>query len=109
MEAFYTGLALLGIIAAYLVFGNLDKEKPVKKVMKDAATFMFGFALAWAGLFFAQYLVIWYGNIPHETIFFTKRMDHSFYSKFQLIRCALYRLGNAYNYWLSSLSLRNLF
>jgi hypothetical protein len=81
MEAFYTGLALLGIIAAYSIIRNSDKDGIVIKVMKDSATFMFGFALAWAGLFFAQYLVIWYGNIPHETAFFTKRMDHTFYSK----------------------------
>lgn len=77
MEAFYTGLALLGIIAAYLLKHSGDNSVAVSKVMKDAALFMFGFALAWAGLFYAQYLVIWYGNLPGETGFFTKRMHHS--------------------------------
>jgi hypothetical protein len=80
MEAFYGGLALLGIISAFLIFSGSTTGKGVTKVLKDSATFIFGFALAWAGLFFAQYLVIWYGNLPFETSFFTKRMNSAPYS-----------------------------
>ena len=42
--------------------------------MRDA-TLMLGFSLLWAGLFFAQYLTIWYGNIPEEVGFIYRRVS----------------------------------
>ena len=42
----------------------------------DTATLLFGFALFWGGLFFAQYLTIWYGNLPEEVAYFTGRFRH---------------------------------
>jgi hypothetical protein len=38
---------------------------------------MFGFSLMWAGLFFAQFLTIWYGNLPEEVGFLAKRLSAS--------------------------------
>ncbi|GAB4380816.1 MAG: hypothetical protein Kow0042_31160 [Calditrichia bacterium] len=85
MEAFFTGLALLSIVSAYFLRKGWGNKADITKVLRDAATFMFGFALAWAGLFYAQYLVIWYGNIPFETNFFVKRLSQpSFHGLFYL-------------------------
>jgi hypothetical protein len=81
MESFYAGLAIAGIIAAYLLGVNKGIQKGLQKVMQDAAVFMFGFALAWAGLYYGQFLVIWYGNIPWETSYFAVRMVHSPYKE----------------------------
>ena len=39
----------------------------------DLAKLLFGFALFWAGQVFAQYLTIWYGNIPEEVSYLFKR------------------------------------
>lgn len=39
---------------------------------------MMGFALFWAGLFYSQYLVIWYGNLPEEVSFIAKRENVSY-------------------------------
>ncbi len=77
MESFYSGLALGGILAAILLYKQVEKDPKLSKVMRDMAIFMFGFSLAWAGLYYGQFLVIWYGNIPWETSFFAVRMDHS--------------------------------
>jgi len=77
MESFFAGLAIAAIISAYLMNKNPDQSKALSKVMRDSAQFIFGFALAWAGLYYGQFLVIWYGNIPWETSFFAVRMDHS--------------------------------
>lgn len=33
----------------------------------DLGKLTFGFTVVWGYLFFAQYQVIWYGNLPHET------------------------------------------
>jgi hypothetical protein len=81
MESFYAGLAIAGIIAAFRLHENKENEQDLKKVLQDSAVFMFGFALAWAGLYYGQFLVIWYGNIPWETSYFVVRMDHSPYKE----------------------------
>ncbi|MBN2365602.1 MAG: hypothetical protein EH225_06360 [Calditrichaeota bacterium] len=75
LESFYAGLAISAIIAAFKLLKNNSED--IRKVMRDSALFMFGIALAWAGLFYGQYLVIWYGNIPWETNYFSVRMSHS--------------------------------
>jgi hypothetical protein len=40
----------------------------------DVGKLCFGFTAFWGYITFAQYLVIWYGNIPEETHFFTQRL-----------------------------------
>lgn len=81
VESFYTGLAIACLICAYLIVNNIQNAATVKPVMRDSATFMFGFALFWAGLFYAQFLVIWYGNLPEETSFMVRRMHLSPYQE----------------------------
>jgi hypothetical protein len=39
----------------------------------DLGKLCFGFTAFWGYITFAQYLVIWYGNVPEETHFFTLR------------------------------------
>ncbi|MEJ2636042.1 MAG: hypothetical protein P8184_12215 [Calditrichia bacterium] len=79
MEAFYTGLVIAALIAAYYLRKEVEDPVSMSKVLRDTAVFTFGFALAWAGLFYAQFLVIWYGNIPEETSYLVIRMHHSPY------------------------------
>ena len=38
-----------------------------KMTYHDLGKLTFGFTVVWGYLFFAQYQVIWYGNLPHET------------------------------------------
>jgi hypothetical protein len=42
----------------------------------DVGKLCFAFTAFWGYLTFAQYLVIWYGNMPEETHFFTLRLTH---------------------------------
>jgi hypothetical protein len=70
VECFYAGLVLVGIIC----FAR-ERHRPGSNgtVVYDGASLFFGFALFWGGLTFAQYLTIWYGNIPEEVRYFTLR------------------------------------
>jgi hypothetical protein len=68
VEAFYAGLAVAAFAAARLA---------TRERLNDAATLLFAFSLLWAGQFFAQYLVIWYGNLPHEVEFLARRVLHA--------------------------------
>lgn len=75
IEAIYLGLATAAIFCLFLLRKPaLENPDQAKKTLKDVATFIFGFSLFWAGMFFAQFLTIWYGNIPEEVMFTTKRM-----------------------------------
>ncbi len=49
----------------------LDRGKRLRKPLPDTvfnyiAQMMLGFTILWTYLFFAQYLTIWYGNLPEE-------------------------------------------
>jgi hypothetical protein len=42
--------------------------------LHDLGKLMFGFATLWAYLWFSQYLLIWYSNIPEETVYYVTRL-----------------------------------
>jgi len=41
----------------------------------DLAKFMFGFSVFWTYLWFAQFMLIWYANIPEEGTYFAMRFN----------------------------------
>ena len=41
--------------------------------------FMFGFSVFWTYLWFSQFMLIWYANIPEETHYFSIRFDRPFF------------------------------
>ena len=42
----------------------------------DMGKYMFGLSIFWAYLWFSQYMLIWYANIPEETIYFYERLKY---------------------------------
>jgi hypothetical protein len=48
--------------------------------LHDAAKIMFGLVIFWAYIGFAQYFLIWYGNVPEETQFYLLRRNGSWYA-----------------------------
>ncbi|QVY64677.1 quinol:cytochrome C oxidoreductase [Polaribacter sp. Q13] len=41
----------------------------------DLAKYMFGFSIFWTYLWFAQFMLIWYADIPEETTYFAMRFN----------------------------------
>lgn len=41
----------------------------------DLAKFMFGFSVFWTYLWFSQYMLIWYANIPEEVTYYITRIE----------------------------------
>lgn len=71
---FESGLALTAILtiaaARKGAFGNtFDKAH-----LKDLGTLLFAFTIFWGYIAFAQYMLIWYSNLPEETAFFLSRL-----------------------------------
>ncbi|MBP6623777.1 MAG: quinol:cytochrome C oxidoreductase [Chitinophagaceae bacterium] len=54
----------------------------------DVGKFMFAFSIFWTYLWFSQFMLIWYANIPEETIYFKIRM-HGPYKFFYWINLIL--------------------
>jgi len=48
--------------------------------LQDLAKLLFGFTVFWAYIAFSQYFLIWYANIPEETIYYMKRQVGSWQS-----------------------------
>ncbi|MEM8526669.1 MAG: hypothetical protein AAGG68_18645 [Bacteroidota bacterium] len=43
--------------------------------MHDLGKFMFAFSIFWTYLWFSQFMLIWYGNVGEETVYFKTRRD----------------------------------
>lgn len=43
--------------------------------MHNIVLFLFGFSVFWTYLWFSQFMLIWYGNIPEDTMWFLKRFN----------------------------------
>jgi hypothetical protein len=72
-------LALITLIVVYL------KEAGYLKVVNanhlhDLGKFIFAFSIFWTYIWFSQFLLIYYANIPEETVYFIERMSTSPYS-----------------------------
>lgn len=44
--------------------------------LHDIGKFMFAFSIFWTYLWFAQFMLIWYANLPEEVTYFMLRQDH---------------------------------
>jgi hypothetical protein len=75
--AFWSGLAAMALVATMLrgrLGANNLFTNPV--VLHDMGKIVFAFSVFWVYLLFAQYIVIWYGDLPVETFFIVQRVHH---------------------------------
>ena len=78
IEALYGGFAVSALLYLLLHGRPPAGNAPgTRSDLSDLSILMFGFSLMWAGLFFAQFLTIWYGNIPEEVGFIARRVSAS--------------------------------
>ena len=74
-----SGLAAIALIVIFL------KESGYLKVVNenhlhDMGKFIFGFSIFWTYLWFSQFLLYYYANIPEETIYFFDRLNNDQYA-----------------------------
>jgi len=75
--AFVTGLTVICLFTLYLKSkGYMSAVSD--EVVHDLGKFMFAFSIFWAYIFIAQYLLIWYANLPEEVIYFQMRTSDTF-------------------------------
>lgn len=80
IEALYAGVAMSGLVFFFFYRGKAAEEPIVaRRHLRDIASLMFGFSILWTGLFFAQFLLLWYGNLPEEVGFIAERISTPFW------------------------------
>lgn len=73
----FSGMLASGTALIIIILFILRKMGYMKHVNKehihDLGKYLFGFSIFWTYLWFSQYMLIWYANIPEETIYFYER------------------------------------
>ncbi len=66
-------LAFFAVVAVTLNKNGILNEVITEEHYHDIGKLMFAFMAVWAYFAFSQYLLIWYANIPEETIYYHQR------------------------------------
>lgn len=74
---FVSAVALITLFVIYMKNrGYLELVN--EEHLHDLGKFIFAFSIFWAYLWYSQYLLIWYANMPEETVYFKPRVDGPF-------------------------------
>jgi len=77
-SGFLSGIAMTTLICVLLRNAPGWEGELTKERFHDLGKMLFAFSIFWMYLFFSQYIVIWYGNLPEETQFFELRLGTQF-------------------------------
>jgi len=71
---FVSGITTISMVTLYLKSkGYLENVN--SSHIHDLSKFMFGISVFWTYLWFSQFMLIWYANIPEEVTYFKTRID----------------------------------
>ncbi len=71
---FVSGITVIAMITIYLKSKGYLEDVNDSHI-HDLAKFMFGISIFWTYLWFAQFMLIWYANIPEEVTYFVTRIE----------------------------------
>lgn len=72
-----SGFAFVVLVVMALRSAGLLRDIVNEEHFHDLGKLLFAFTVFWGYIGFSQYFLIWYANIPEETIFFRERMAGS--------------------------------
>lgn len=70
-------IALLSVVSVAMRSAGLLDTLISPEHLHDVGKFLFAFTAFWAYIGFSQFFLIWYGNLPEETIWYKARMEGS--------------------------------
>ncbi|MEZ4804971.1 MAG: quinol:cytochrome C oxidoreductase [Bacteroidia bacterium] len=76
-----SAIAVILLIVLYLK-RNGYLELVTEEHTHDLAKLMFAFSIFWTYLWLSQFLLIWYANIPEESVYFYQRWEAPFIAQF---------------------------
>ena len=73
--AFYHGTSLVALVVIVLHKKGYFKDLNEYHLL-DFSRYMFILSIIWGYLYFTQFALIWFGNIPEETIYYARRWEN---------------------------------
>jgi len=73
--AFLTSLSFLAVFMTYIRRRDLLTKTVTVEHYHDVGKLMFAFIIFWAYMAFSQYFLVWYANLPEETVWYLARWD----------------------------------
>ena len=77
---FFAGTFTTAVAAVTLIVVLLKKYGYLPQVteehLHDLGKLIFAFSFLWGYMWFCQFMLIWYANIPEETVYFNERFEH---------------------------------
>jgi len=70
-------IALLSVVSVAMRSAGLLDTLISAEHLHDVGKFLFAFTAFWAYIGFSQFFLIWYGNLPEETIWYKARLEGS--------------------------------
>ena len=71
-----TGTAFVAVMAGVIMLSGQVKGFLNENHLHSLGKMVFASTGFWAYIYFCQFMLIWYANIPEETSYFLRRMDH---------------------------------
>lgn len=71
---FVSGITVIALVTLYMKSKGLLEYVNTSHI-HDLAKFMFGISVFWTYLWFSQFMLIWYSNIPEEVTYFVQRIE----------------------------------
>jgi hypothetical protein len=68
-----TGIACILLTAIFLKQAGYLRLLSANHI-HDLGKFMFGFSIFWTYVWFSQFMLIWYANLPEEAVYFNQRL-----------------------------------
>lgn len=100
---FFVGgwLSMLALVAVMAHVYQLGSHGPLwsRWDFHDLGKLIFAFSIFWAYLWFSQYFIVWYGNLPFEVAFFIPRTAEEFSAIYWLQLALIFGLPFAFLLW----------
>jgi len=71
---FSSGLAAIALLLVYLREHSSLRHVINQDHLRDVGKLLFAISTFWMYLWFSQYMLIWYANIPEETTYYVQRL-----------------------------------
>lgn len=84
-DVLQTGSAFVAIVAGALVLAGSLKGFVGKEHLHSLAKMVFATTGFWAYIYFCQFMLIWYANLPEETAYFMRRWSEGWFPYLMLL------------------------